>query len=472
MRNVRKCMAAVLLAAASVFAAGCAAVSGSYHDDSYCGNWSGMSAEKEPIQTSAAERYPVIFIHGLLGSKLVDTADEGKIIWGDFSLRSMSDRALERLILPYDEYAAGAKSALKVAGILDCSPVQLLGFRWNLNNYKPMLDLFKNLGYRAECTPEASEKCGANLFVFVYDWRKSIAENAAGLARFVEEKKEYLEGVYQKYEHLRDREVRFDLIGHSMGGLIARYYVQYGAAQLGRKGKPLPGLTWYGARNVRKVVMIASPNGGYADTLVELVNGLQLAPGSPVIPAGVLGSFVSYYQMLPVAAAGAVRYNDSNKNVDVLDVEIWKKYQWGLLKDSNENRRMLAKMYPDLNEDERREKALQYLSDCLDSAARFQLAMAKPMGLPPEPVRFYCFASAGKPTAARLSVDEKSGAVKTALLHCGDGKVTLDSAHWDYRNTASPMVWQSVITLDGGHMGIMRSAIFARNLAHVLICEP
>ena len=129
-------------------------------------------------------------------------------------------------------------------------------------------------------------------------------------------------------------------------------------------------------------------------------------------------------------------------------------------------------MYPALSEEKRNEAALEFLDRVLTETGRFQLAMAKPMGLPPEPVRFYCFAAAGIPTTEYLTVDEENGEIAVAGTAAGDGKVSLRSAHFDYPQTSTPLVWQSVITLDGGHMGIMRSALFARNLAHVLICEP
>ena len=79
-----------------------------------------------------------------------------------------------------------------------------------------------------------------------------------------------------------DHPVKFDLIGHSMGGLLACYYAAYGEQLLGQGSMPLPEVQWQNCRNIRKVIMIASPLAGYTDTLYEMIDGLSLETMAPL----------------------------------------------------------------------------------------------------------------------------------------------------------------------------------------------
>jgi pimeloyl-ACP methyl ester carboxylesterase len=67
--------------------------------------------------------------------------------------------------------------------------------------YAPVIAHLHKLGYRE----------GVNLFIFDYDWRRSAFDNAAKLESFVREK-------------IPDPFQRFDILAHSMGGLVARIY--------------------------------------------------------------------------------------------------------------------------------------------------------------------------------------------------------------------------------------------------------
>ena len=80
-------------------------------------------------------------------------------------------------------------------------------------------------------------------FQFDYDWRRDIVESAQRLHAFVLKKRRYVQEEIRKRFIVSDADVRFDLVAHSMGGLVARYYLRYGAADLPADGS-LPPLTW------------------------------------------------------------------------------------------------------------------------------------------------------------------------------------------------------------------------------------
>ena len=62
---------------------------------------------------------------------------------------------------------------------------------------------------------------GHRYAVFTYDWRRDLVESARGLAL-------RLEGLAPRWA---TRGARFHIVGHSMGGLVARYYLRYGGAE-------------------------------------------------------------------------------------------------------------------------------------------------------------------------------------------------------------------------------------------------
>lgn len=443
----------VVIAVTAIFC-GCAVRTGSYYDNSVAAEFKPDTFEK----TSKKENLtPVIFIHGLFGSELWDDKKHQQL-WGSFSYGTMLGNDFSRkLALPVSKNQSAEK--IVPGKILSRSRVSVAGIGGKIDNYINILNMLDALGYRERDN---------TLFVFAYDWRRSIAENAGALALFVQEKRDLLKSLNRQAGD-NTQEVRFDLIGHSMGGLIARYYVQYGNAPLGNKKSKLPTLSWAGAANVRKVIMVASPNGGYADTLVEISNDLVLARFAPAIPGYVLATFPSYYQMLPDVEQQNVKLAGSGKPVDIFDIAVWKKYRWGLLADDGATQDFLAEIMPAYTEKQRHEAVLDYTQRCLDEASRFKLLMNRPAGLPPEPVQFYSVASSGIPACSNLTVDPESGKVCPAGTSAGDGKIALLSAHPGH-NGQSPVFLHGVITLDGGHMGVMRSDLFARNLVHLLQC--
>src|SRR5262249_45989161 len=134
-------------------------------------------------------------------------------------------------------------------------------------------------------------------FQFAYDWRRDNAENSRRLHEFILEKKAYVEGERIK-RYGTSGPVRFDIVAHSMGALLARYYLMYGPAELLVNGTP-PILTWSGAQHVERLVQVAPPNAGSAKALEDLVNGVQFSKLLPTYDAALWGTMPAAYQLLP-----------------------------------------------------------------------------------------------------------------------------------------------------------------------------
>ncbi|MBE6402114.1 MAG: hypothetical protein E7039_00140 [Lentisphaerae bacterium] len=463
------CLAGVVAVLAAAFC-GCAVTGGNYFNDQVAGDIADTRIDLKKIYAAPGDRTPVILIHGLLGAELRDKNSNGERVWGDFSC--FAPEAEKRFMaMALSPERNSAENELFAADILRKTRIELLGIKFELENYSRIIELLRAIGYIPEKTFLPPGNHYSTLFIYHYDWRKSIDENAAGLARFVDEKKEYLENQFKSCPKHRNKEVRFDLLGHSMGGLIARYYVEYGTQKIGGAQASLPVRNWYGAKNVRKLVMAGSPNAGYTDVLFELVNGMRLHRLAPEFPAGVLATFPSCYQMMPEVSKNTVRFASGGSAVDIFDIKVWQKYRWGLLADTSFNRSLLRVLFPNVAENERLTAATEYVNNLLNKASRFKLLFSRPVGVLPEPVKYYLFASAGLRTNSLLEVDDSDGSITIKASAPGDGKVTLQSAGFNHRQKDNPLICSDIYVLDGGHMGFMESTLFACNLALVLYSE-
>ncbi len=98
----------------------------------------------------------------------------------------------------------------------------------------------------------------------------------------------------EKRYGIKDVDVKFDIVAHSMGGLVARYFLRYGTAELPDDGS-LPEITWAGAQHVENLVMIGTPNSGSLDALVNLVDGFRPALFLPHYSSALLGTMPAIY---------------------------------------------------------------------------------------------------------------------------------------------------------------------------------
>jgi hypothetical protein len=136
-------------------------------------------------------------------------------------------------------------------------------------------------------------------------------------------------------ETLRRPDLRFNIVAHSMGGLIARYAAMYGDADLPAGDEPIHP-TWAGAAHINKIVMIGVPNEGSADAFATLVDGYSITEGLrrrvPLLNKLTAEDAIrtpSVFQLLPHGSS--VRFLDENLkplSVNLYDHEVWKRYGW------------------------------------------------------------------------------------------------------------------------------------------------
>lgn len=435
--------------------------------------WS--TPHKNAINYQGVNRNPVIVVHGLLGAKLSD--GKGDSIWGDFSVaRMMKNEYIANISYPMEKGKplSEINSNAKVDGILDVTTVAF-GNRpfLYMDSYEIIIKKLNELGYYNENSLRVrNENFPPSLFTFAYDWRRDISQNVVELHRFIELKKAMLKELYKKQYNIDNADVKFDIIAHSMGGLLTRYYLQYGPQILPEDGS-MPTPSDIGNDNIEKAIIVGTPNAGYVDTFIELVDGVVLYPGLDPIPPAILGTFSSYYFMLPPLESRPVVFAETNAPIDIFDVENWIKLNWGLANPKADA--WLVKMLPHIKDaKERREIAIDHLTKNLRRARQFNLAMQKNME-PNLNTLMFLFVGDTFYTNAQVKIDPKTGKIAKKIEESGDGKVTVVSTRYDRRVQHSkklfldsPICWDAVYYCGASHMGIFKSNVFMSNLASLL----
>lgn len=421
------------------------------------------------------DRNPIIVIPGILGSRLID--DQGRVVWGAFGSGAVDPSSPEgRRLMALPMTAQGwPHDAVKPDGALEQLEVSL-GFNFRFSAYSGMLRAFGAGGYLDTNKTDISKidygPGHFTCFQFGYDWRRSCAENAAKLERFIEEKRRYVQNERLKRHGLRS-DVKFDIVAHSMGGLIARYFLMYGKQPLSPDGNMK--VTWAGAKHVEKLIMVGTPNAGSVYPVQQLRDGFKLAPFLPRVDAAVVATMPSIYELLPRTEDAPV-IDEHSHPLDMDDPTVWKSLGWGLCDPKQEE--VLRDLLPDVPDAEMRQQiAAQHLAKMLRNAKAFHRAMGAPSQLPAG-VEFHGFAGDAVATGSRVQVNAK-GKPEVIDWVPGDGSVTRKSMLMDRRTAAeagqvlkSPIPWTDNHFVFSDHLQMTRDPAFVDNVLHLLLERP
>ena len=435
-------------------------------------------------QSPDAERNPLIVIPGVLGSRLVDD-DSRRVVWGEFGgdgIDPSSANGARLLGLPMAEGKAlwELTDSVHVQGVLDTLEIRVFGVPFEMNAYRDILVALGVGGYRESVSGPTDINYGGtnhNSFQFAYDWRRDNVENAHRLHQFIMGKKAEIEAARQKRFGDKATPVKFDIVAHSMGGLIARYYVQYGDVDLPKDGS-IPTLTWAGAANVERVVLVGTPSAGSIDAVENMVRGVVFSQALPRYQAAILGTMPGLYQLLPRPRHRPVISDVEQKPVDIMDPQMWARYRWGLLNPNQQS--ILRQLLPNIGDPAQQQRiAYDHVKKCLDRARAFHAALDV-RSKPPAGTSVHLIAGDAYPTSAQLWL-HGDGSVSTASRLPGDGKVTRASALMDERyadgtkwspRLVSPISWSSVNFLFTDHLGLTKDPAFTDNVLYLLLEAP
>lgn len=430
------------------------------------------------------DRNPIVVIPGILGSRLIDEST-GEVAWGEFGTAAPipgSAASVRALGMPMKAGMplAALQDDVRADGALSVLEVKAFGQSVQVSAYADILKALGVGGYRdpnGHTGPVEYDDGTHNCFEFGYDWRRDNAENAARLHAFLLEKRKVVEQQrMQKYGALASP-VRFDIVAHSMGGLVARYHLMYGPAPLSLNGPP-PAITWKGAELVERLVIVGTPNAGAGSAVKQLVEGVQYAKFLPRYEPALLGTMPAVYQLLPRTRHQPLVEAGTGAAVDLFDPATWRKLKWGLADPGQSH--VLAQLLPDVKEASTRQQlADEHLTKCLRQAELFHAALDESV-TPPPGVTLHLIAGDAHPTLARFTVDA-DGKLTATEEAPGDGTVTRASALMDERldgssgwtpRLVSPIRWSSVNFLFTDHLGLTSDPAFTDNILFLLLEAP
>jgi hypothetical protein len=208
----------------------------------------------------------VVLLPGITGSVLRDSA--GRDVWAPTA--GAAARALVTLgrsITDLELWDGDADDG--VTAPLIVPDLHLIPGLWKIDGYSKLLAYLQE---QFAVTP------GKNFFAFPYDWRR---DNRVAARQLKEQADRWL------WNWRRESpEAKLILVGHSMGGLVARYFLE----------------CLDGWRDTRRLITFGTPYRGSPNALNFLVHGMRKRLGPiPVLELSrLVRSFPSVYQLLPI----------------------------------------------------------------------------------------------------------------------------------------------------------------------------
>src|SRR6185436_3466818 len=126
-------------------------------------------------------------------------------------------------------------------------------------------------------------------------------------------------------ERLGEPDLKFDIVAHSMGGMVALYYLMYGTEDVVSDGRSHE-VTWAGARDISRLVLVGTPLRGSMAAFRLLHQGTARTMATAVV-----FTMPSLYQLLP--GPGESHFVDPEGapvDLDLYDASTWVRQGWSV----------------------------------------------------------------------------------------------------------------------------------------------
>lgn len=250
---------------------------------------------------------PVIIIHGLMGSTLIDEKTREEIWPGSLSALAFSNyRELSRL-------AADERNGRKLI------PGDLLFGIGGYDVYSGLRDTLEQIGRFQRGKPGVAviEGHRRQYYILLYDWRQDNMNAVRALHDLID----------QIRIDYADPTLRVDIVAHSNGGLIANYYLRYGPQDVLDWENPAQ---WQEAsQRVRRVALVGTPSLGSVVSVRRLFQGFRIALRN--VPVEVLTTFSTPFETLPHPLIKSIVGVDAQPiDMNIYDPQAWKQKQWSV----------------------------------------------------------------------------------------------------------------------------------------------
>ena len=281
--------------------------------------WQARAPDLRRLYATGMERAqvpPVIIVPGILGSRLRDTRT-GRELWpGSLLNVLLSARSLALDIDP--QTLEPRPDSIEADDLFR----GLLGADF----YGAIITTLEREGGYVRGTPGHLAASGSRrYYLFPYDWRQDNVVTARKLDTFIEQ-------IRRDYG---DPALKVDIVAHSMGGLITRYYIQYGVTDV-LDSNEFPA-SFAGAAKIRTAILLGTPNLGSVTGLHSLLIGHTV--GWQAIPTEALATMPSVYELLPHPVTNWIVDPQGHPlERDLFFVGTWSAYRWSVFDPAVERR--------------------------------------------------------------------------------------------------------------------------------------
>jgi len=253
---------------------------------------------------------PIIIIPGAMGSALINPKTN-EVVWGkmiDLQVANPHEALLfpekDGVELPVDATHA---DGLIAANVL--SRFEMLNRVGSVTVYEDLIHSFSSCGL----VEGDIQRCSGsdNIYLFSYDWRQDLVLTAKLLAERIE-----------AIQAVSPPGTKVTLIAHSMGGLLAQYYLMYGGKDVLSDSSLTP--DYAGVPNIDKVFFLGVPFGGTPMAFKSLHEGEWIGPGLTISNWATF-TMPAIYELLPFNNPDLFAdTDDQTVPIDLSHINTWK----------------------------------------------------------------------------------------------------------------------------------------------------